>query len=231
MTPLTPALWLHGSAFRVWAEQQDLPVARPGVEPELVWIDKETTGLDALNEVPLELGIILTDRFGNLIPDGAAKWFIFDHFDFYWARRLDRMIPLVREMHEKSGLLADLAQLARLESDTLTARQVEAQVLHWLGHRFGRTFEGKEKKVPYGSSLSLDRDFLKMWMPELNDWFHYRIGDVSAMREIIRPLRPDVIASEPKKRELHRPLPDLVDSITLYRHLMHSVLLSDGVDD
>lgn len=225
MIPLTPSLWLHGSAFRVWAEQQGLPVARPGAQPKLVWIDMETTGLDALSEVPLEMGIILTDRFGHLIPDGAANWFIADHFDFHWARRIESMVPFVREMHEKSGLLSDLAELAK-RSAILTARQVEAQALHWLGHRFGRTFEGNDRKVPYGSSLSLDRAFLGEWMPELNNWFHYRIGDVSAWREIVRPIRPDVIASEPKKLELHRPLPDLVGSIHLYRHLVSSTLIA-----
>lgn len=229
MTPLTASLWLHGSAFHVWAEQQDLPVAPRECKPELVWIDKETTGLDALNEVPLEMGIVLTDRFGRLIQDGAANWFIADHFDFHWARRIEEMEPFVREMHEKSGLLDDLSRLAK-QSSTRTAGQVEVEALHWLGHRFGRTFEGDERKVPYGSSLSLDRNFLAMWMPELNNWFHYRIGDVSAWREIVRARLPKVIEREPQKRNLHRPLPDIVDSIQLYRHLAKSTLVDEGVE-
>lgn len=220
-----PFTWLTGTAFWDWAESQSLPVAPITASPELVWIDMETTGLDALNEVPLELGIILTDKFGNLMPDGAVKWFIADHFDFHWARRIEEMVPFVREMHEKSGLLADLTELAKRPDGTLTARQVESQALHWLGHRFGRTFEGKDRKIPYGSSVRLDRAFLDAWMPELDKWFLHRIGDVSSWREMVKPLRPEVAASEPEKRELHRPWPDMIDSIKLYRHLVASTLV------
>lgn len=222
----SPSDWLRGDAWTAWAYEQDIPLATKGAAPEMVWLDKETTGLSAAKEVPLEIGIILTDKWGRLIRDGAARWLIFDSFDSYWNQCIQDMEPFVREMHEKSGLLNELANLTK-ERISCPPQTVENQVMHWLGHRFGRTFEGKEKLPSFGSSAGFDRKFLEAWMPDLNEWFHYRVGDVTSFRIFASLHCPDVIAREPQKREMHRPIPDLIDSIRLYRHLMCSLLLED----
>lgn len=226
MTTLTPHRWYQGTDFWSWAEAQSVPVAPADAKPTMVWLDKETTGLDPINEVPLEVGVILTDDMGNLIPDGAATWFVSDFNDFYWSRRIEAMIPLVREMHEKSGLLADLAELAKYPYNSRTAAQVEFGVTSWLIRAFrGGPVEDKDKLPPFGSSIGFDRGFMQNWMPELNKWFHYRNGDLSALRIFAYKHLPHLKKLEPEKRELHRPLPDLIDSIKLYRFLINNIFI------
>lgn len=224
----TPQLdqWLQGTAFWDWAEQQSLPVAPLGAaQPWLPWIDMETTGLCAMNDVPLEFGIILTDRFGNLVPDGARRWLVFDDMSYVWQRRIDSMLPFVEEMHTKSGLLEELVEAVKNPFLSSPPRHVENSALNWLGRMFGRTFENKEKLVPYGSSLRLDRAFMDSWMPDLDKWFHYRIGDVSSTRELVKLHRPDLLKDEPEKRDLHRVFPDIIDSIKLYRFLINNLFI------
>ena len=193
----------------------------------MVWVDWETTGLDALNEVPLEGGIILTDKFGRLVRDGAARWLVFSE-NYSWNKRLDEMLPLVRDMHEKSGLLRDLAVIQTIPNLDCSHTMVEKRMLGWLNHRFGgKIFDSKEKLPVCGSSVSLDRNFMAAWMPNLDQWFHYRIGDVSAVRIFVNLHFPNDTIPEPTKRELHRVMPDMIDSIMLYRHLMRHYLVGE----
>lgn len=215
--------WLQGTKFWDWAEQQTIPVAPIGASPWMVWTDMETTGLDAINDVPLEFGIILTDRFGNLIPDGVVRWLVFNDMSWTWKRRLDAMDPFVEEMHGKSGLLDELSEAMKNVFLSSSPRHVENEALHWLGRMFGRTFEGKERIPSSGSSVQFDRKFLEQWMPDLDQWFLHRLGDVSSLRYFTYLHRPDLEKDEPEKRELHRVLPDIIDSIKLYRFLINNL--------
>jgi len=221
--------WLQGTAFWDWAEKQSLPVAPVGATPWMVWTDMETTGLDPVTEVPLEFGIILTDRFGNLIPDGAHRWLVFDDMSWAWKRRLDTMDPFVEQMHAKSGLLDDLAEVMKNPFLNSPPRTVENQAMHWLGQMFGRTFEGKERIPSSGSSVHFDRKFLEQWMPDLDKWFLHRNGDVSSLRYFTYLHQPDLESFEPEKREIHRVFPDIVDSIKLYRFLINNLFYTDPV--
>lgn len=218
---------LRGNDFDVWAESTGLPVAHEQAAPEMIWIDMETTGLAALQDVPLEAGIVLTDRWGRLIRNSAARWLIFDYNNFHWANRLRKMPEVVRDMHEKSGLLNDLAEVAKLPNIACPPSYVETAMLNWLVGRFGQ-FEDKDKIPPSGSTVGFDRKFLELWMPSLYEWFHYRNGDVSAWRYFVDLHRPEVTASEPEKKKYHRVIPDIVDSIHLYRHLVHATLIKEA---
>lgn len=226
--------WLKGDRFTKWAQEQEGICISKSFQPELVWIDMETTGLSAVNDVPLEIGIILTDKWGNLIPDGAARWLVFDYYDYYWANKVERMPEFVREMHTKSGLLHELSRCTVYQNQdgryaASSPTVVANKVLQWLHGRFGtQTFEGKDKKYACGSSIPFDRRFLELHMPDLNNWLHYRNGDVSSTRFFAGLYNPGVNEREPAKRELHRPIPDLVDSIRLHQHHVNEFFIVDG---
>lgn len=219
--------WLQGTAFWDWAEKQSVPVAPVGASPWMVWIDMETTGLDAINDVPLEFGIVLTDKFGNLIPDGAARWLVYSDMDWTWNRRLNSMDPFVEKMHTKSGLLDELSEAMKNQLVASSPRHVENRAMHWLGHMFGRTFEGKERLPSCGSTVSFDRKFMEWWMPDLDKWFLHRNGDVSSLRYFTYLHEPDLEQFEPEKREIHRVFPDIIDSIKLYRFLIGNLFHTD----
>lgn len=217
---------LQGDEFEMWAGEVGLPLARENAAPWMVWTDMETTGLSALNDVPLEAGIVLTDRWGRLIRDGAARWLIFDFHDYHWTNRLGKMQPTVREMHEKSGLMADLTAVAKISGIACPPSEAEKGMVGWLHGKFGR-FDG-DKLPPCGSSIGFDRKFMELWMPDLYEWFHYRNGDVSSWRYFVDLHRPDITAAEPEKQKAHRVLPDIVDSIKLYRHLVTSTISKEA---
>lgn len=219
----TPAhVWLRGKRWSDWAKQQPVPIAPEGAKPEMVWTDFESTGLDPWTEVPLEAGILLTDKYGRLIPDGAAQWLIFSN-NFLWSRALGRMTDFVRDMHTKSGLLHELAGIQKRPEIQCSVEDVDKGMVEWLAHRFGgKTFAGKERFPACGSSVSFDRNMMCAHMPRLFEWFNYRIGDVSAVRTFASLHFPAIEEEEPQKREIHRVLPDMVDSVELYRFYMHN---------
>lgn len=215
-------LWVRGERWIEWAQHQSLPIAPDDAKPEMVWTDFESTGLDPWTEVPLESGLLLTDKYGRLIRDGVAHWLIFSN-TFAWTRALEKMIPFVFEMHTKSGLLSELAAVQRHPEVRCSVNDVEKDMVEWLAHRFdGKTFEGKERFPACGSSVSFDRNMMAAHMPTLFEWFNYRIGDVSAVRTLASLHFPGIENEEPKKREIHRVIPDMIDSVELYRFYMHN---------
>lgn len=219
-------IWPRGGDFHAWAQHAGALVSNQEV-PEMVWVDMETSGLDEKTDVPLELGIILTDRAGRVIPNGAISWLIFDIDRQYSVLEVrENCKDVVREMHDKSGLWADMDSAVKSQRPYgLEPRCVQADVRNWLTNMCrGVTDWNGEKQAPLsGSGPHFDRKFLAAYMPRLEKWFHYRNGaDVSAVRNLQRMHRHGI--PEPEKREAHRPLPDLVDSITLYRHQLVTFL-------
>lgn len=230
--------WIRGSAFDVWAEVSHLPVTE--AKPQLVWVDLETTGLDANVEVTLQIGVILTDKFGRICRDGAADWLVFDTDNDSsrqksWTSRLLGMEPFVRNMHRDSGLTRQIKQACmHPEKDRLHPAQVAVDMTDWLNMQFDQSEAPANirERVPMsGSTPHFDRGFVTQDFPILDEFFHYRVGvDVSALREQAKLLNPSVIESQPVKREAHQPIPDLVDSIRLYRHLLQKFLVMDGIN-
>jgi oligoribonuclease len=181
---------------------------------EMVWLDMETTGLDALQDVPLEVGIILTDRWGNIVKDGKVKYLVWEDAPaFSEAVHRGRSTEVVNDMHVKSGLWDDL------ENEThMTRRTVDQMLISFLKNH------GVEKgTMPMcGSSVgSLDRPFVIRHFPRLNKFLHYRNIDISTVKELCKLLNPEIYEQiKPfigtKEDALHRVMDDCLASIHEY---------------
>lgn len=187
------------------------------VKPDLrmLWIDLETTGLDPEFDVPLEIGLTLTDQWGDIGP--TFKTLVFED-DAHWhaAEQRGRALPIVNDMHTKNNLWSDLD-----EFDVATCAEAEEAICHWL-----QAQQVEFGKLPMcGSSIgSLDRPFVQTYFPNLNKAFSYRNIDISSVKEICRRVNPELAArirEEEEKRsgrdnKAHRVLEDIEASIFEY---------------
>ena len=162
----------------------------------LVWIDCEMTGLDLVNDALIEVAVLITD--GSLVPiDEGLDIVINAPGDL-----LDNMVPVVRDMHAHSGLTD------AVRASTVTLEQAHAQVVEYVKARV------PEKSAPLcGNSIATDRGFLARDMPELDAYLHYRMVDVSSIKELARRWYPRVYFSKPEKGLAHRALADIRESI------------------
>lgn len=164
---------------------------------ELVWIDCEMTGLDLVNDALIEIAVVVTDGELNTLDDGL------DVIIHASDEALDGMIPLVREMHESSGLTE------AVRASTVTLAEAERQVLDYV-----RSHVRESRTAPLcGNSIATDRGFLARDMPELTDYLHYRMIDVSSIKELAKRWYPRVYQSQPRKALGHRALADILESI------------------
>lgn len=167
----------------------------------LVWVDLEMSGLDPERERILELAVILTD--GNLEHVADGPELVLHQPD----ELLDAMDAWNTSHHTESGLVE------RVRHSTLSEAAAEEQVLAFL----------VEHCVPdtarlAGNSIWQDRRFLERAMPRLLEHLHYRLVDVSTVKELARLWRPALIESAPKKEERHRALEDIRESIAELKH-------------
>jgi oligoribonuclease len=218
---------IHWDAFR---DRHFEHVPFTDGKPEIVWVDIETTGLDTAKDVILEAGIVLTDSVGRICRDGIADWLVYDttlaHKD--WNKAVINMLPFVAEMHGKGQLTHDLMELSRKPMQIMShasPASVSVSMRRWLHEKTG--FKSGEAPMS-GSSVHFDRGFIKADLPRLDEWFSYRAGiDVSALRETARKINPKVILTQPVEIKQHRPIPDLINSIQLYRHMLRTFLRTD----
>ena len=162
----------------------------------LVWIDCEMTGLDLTRDALVEIACIVTDGELNVLDDGI------DVLIKPPAEAIDGMQEVVREMHTTSGLLAELPA-------GLTLAEAQDLVLGYI-----RQHVSESRKVPLcGNSIATDRAFLARDMPELDEFLHYRMVDVSSIKELARRWYPRVYFASPEKHGGHRALADIKESI------------------
>ena len=174
----------------------------------LVWIDCEMTGLDLEHDALIEIACLVTDGELNVLDDGVAAVIKPP------PEALDQMADVVREMHITSGLLADLPNGIAL---------AEAQELV-LG--YVRNYVKEPRKVPLcGNSIATDRSFLARDMPELDAFLHYRMVDVSSIKELARRWYPRAYFASPAKRGGHRALADINDSVRELRYYREAVFV------
>lgn len=174
----------------------------------LIWVDLETTGLDIADKLSgaqyhkiLEVGIHITDSKFNIIDDGFE---VVIHHDVEEAKTLTN--DYVRNMHITSGLWD------RVDQSTVSLEQAEEMMLAYIAK-----FNIAPKSSPIcGNSVSLDRNFIMAQMPKFADVLHYRIIDVSTIKEIVWRVKPEVGAMV-KKQEKHRGLEDIKESIAEYK--------------
>jgi oligoribonuclease len=169
----------------------------------LFWVDMETMGLDPTTDFVLEFGCIVTNL--ALEPLSQERWLLWDYpsYDQRWAK--EDKTGIVANMHRKSGLIQD-AYSAGVPSSTAWS-----EIAQWLIN------EGLTREDPLcGNSVRLDRAFLNHYAPQIDLLFHYRIIDVSSVKELCRRYRPDIygkLEAEASKHEVHRVIPDLKDTL------------------
>jgi oligoribonuclease len=174
----------------------------------LVWIDCEMTGLDLTSDELVEIACVVTDGELNALDDGV------DVLIKPTAEALDSMQDVVREMHTTSGLLAELPA-------GLTLAEAQDVVLSYI-----RQHVPESRKVPLcGNSIATDRAFLARDMPELDGFLHYRMVDVSSIKELARRWYPRTYFASPEKRGGHRALADIKDSIRELRYYREAVFV------
>jgi oligoribonuclease len=189
------------------------------VKNDLLFIDMETTGLDARSEVPLEVGLAITDEWGQKRCE--KSWLIHDKDDIYASRIVDAKVhPFVGPMHEKSGLWRALDTYLRDGIGTVWSRAAaDENMVNWLASN------GVSKAtLPLtGNSIgSLDRPFCLIHFPRLNEWAHYRNIDISSFKETCRRVNPELFDSlrhltDAKDDAKHRVLDDINASIVEYK--------------
>ncbi len=175
----------------------------------LVWIDCEMTGLDTGSDLLVEVAALVTDSELNVLGDGI------DVVIGATREQLERMPAVVRDMHAASGLTEEVL------ASTVTLQEAEERVLAYV-----KTLVPQPKKAPLcGNSIATDRGFLTRDMPALDDWLHYRMVDVSSIKELARRWYPRVYFNAPKKGGGHRALADILESVQELRYYRSAVFV------
>jgi oligoribonuclease len=174
----------------------------------MVWIDCEMTGLDLSSDALVEIAVVVTDSELNVLGDGV------DIVIQPPAGAVDNMDPVVVDMHTTSGLLSELA------SGT-TLADAQERVMTYV-----REHVPEARKAPLaGSSVYTDRGFIARDMPELDAYLHYRLVDVSTIKELSRRWFPRAYFAAPAKHGGHRALADILESIEELRYYREAVFV------
>lgn len=174
----------------------------------LVWIDCEMTGLDLVNDALIEVAALVTDFDLNILGDGIELVIKPP------AEAMAQMSDFVSEMHRNSGLIDRLA-------DGLELADAEAQVLAYVTEHCG-----PNSRPPLaGNTVATDRAFLARDMPLLEGFLHYRIVDVSSIKELARRWYPRAYFNAPQKHGNHRALADITESIAELRYYRETVFV------
>ena len=174
----------------------------------LVWIDCEMTGLDLARDALIEIACLVTDGDLAVLDEGV------DLVIKPPAEALDQMADVVRQMHTASGLLAELAA-------GVTLAEAQDQVLGYV-----RGHVAEPRKVPLcGNSIATDRSFIARDMAELDAYLHYRMVDVSSVKELARRWYPRAYFASPPKHGGHRALADIRESVQELRYYRDAVFV------
>ena len=169
---------------------------------ELVWIDCEMTGLDLGSDRLIEIAALVTDADLNVLGDGVD---VVIHAD---DAALNGMVDVVARMHRSSGLTEEV------RASTIDVATAEELVLDYI-----REFVPQAKTAPLaGNSIATDRGFLARDMPTLDNYLHYRMIDVSSIKELCRRWYPKIYYGQPEKGLAHRALADIQESISELRY-------------
>ncbi|QNI07890.1 oligoribonuclease [Mycobacterium kubicae] len=164
---------------------------------ELVWIDCEMTGLNLGSDKLIEIAALVTDADLNILGDGVD---VVIHAE---DAALSDMIDVVTEMHTRSGLIEEV------KASTVDLATAEKMVLDYISAHVKQP-----KTAPLaGNSIATDRSFIARDMPQLDSFLHYRMIDVSSIKELCRRWYPRIYFGQPPKGLAHRALADIRESI------------------
>ena len=172
------------------------------------------TGLDLKADVLVEIAVLITDSDLNVLGDGIDVVIKPD------PTALEQMNDFVRNMHTESGLID-------LLDDGVSLAEAEQQVLAYI-----REWVPEPQKAPLaGNSVGTDKAFLDLHMPELVDHLHYRIIDVSSVKELARRWYARAYFQAPVKAGGHRAMADIMESIDELRYYRSAIMVPDPGPD
>jgi oligoribonuclease len=172
-------------------------------------MDLEMTGLDPAKNVIVEIATIVTDDELNIVAEGP------DLVVHATEEQLALMEPVVVEMHTKSGLLD------QIRASALSLEDAGAQTLAFIKEHVPQA-----RSVPLcGNSIGMDRRFLDAYLPEIEQYLHYRSVDVSSVKELVRRWYPSVLNQLRNKQGTHRALDDIRESVIELRHYREHVFV------
>jgi oligoribonuclease len=173
----------------------------------LVWLDMEMTGLDPDRERIIEIAMILTD--GKLVEIATGPELVIHQADDVLAA----MDDWNKKHHGGSGLVD------RVRTSTVRESDAEAEMIAFINTHVAV----RERPVLAGNSIHQDRRFIRRYMPLLEKRLHYRMVDVSTVKELARRWYPEIVARQPQKKETHRALDDIRESIDELRFYQRHV--------
>jgi oligoribonuclease len=163
----------------------------------LVWVDCEMTGLDLVKDALVEVAVLVTDAELNVLGEGVD---VVIHAD---DAALGDMVEVVREMHDRSGLTE------AVRASTISVAEAEEMVMAYVTAHLP-----EPRTAPLcGNSIATDRSFLARDMPLFDSHLHYRMIDVSSIKELCRRWYPRTYFGQPTKGLAHRALADIRESI------------------
>lgn len=177
----------------------------------IVWIDLEMTGLDAERERIIEAAVLVTDGELNIVAEGPNLV----------ISQPEEILAAMDEWntthHGQSGLTD------RVRASTLTEAEAEAQLLAFVSAHC------KEHAAPLaGNSIHQDRRFIRRYMKRLDAYLHYRMIDVTTVKELTRRWLPSVVSSAPNKKEAHRALDDIRESLAELRYYRDNAFVQEA---
>ena len=175
----------------------------------LVWLDMEMTGLEPARERIIEIATILTD--GQLAEIAVGPELVIHQADEVLAA----MDDWNTKHHRASGLTE------RVRASTVSDADAEAQTIAFINAHV----PARDRPVLAGNSIHQDRRFIRHYMPALEKRLHYRMVDVSTVKELARRWFPQITAKQPQKHDTHRALDDIRDSIDELRFYRSHVFL------
>ncbi len=171
---------------------------------KLIWMDLEMTGLNPDEHVILQLSLVITDSRLNLLEEGIE---IVVHQS---EEKLINMDPQARIFHEKSGLLE------KVKESTISLPDAEQILLDKI-----KSFVAKEESPLCGNSIYRDKMFIEKHMPKLNEHLHYRLIDISTLKELKKVWQNET--TEYPKKETHTALEDIKESIEELKFYRNSI--------
>ena len=175
----------------------------------LVWMDLEMTGLDPAKDVIVQIATIVTDDELTIVAEGP------DLVIHQPEERLAVMEQVVVDMHSRSGLLE------AIRASTVTLEEAGRATLEFI-----KQWVPAARTVPLcGNSIGMDRRFLVAYLPDIENWLHYRSVDVSSVKELVKRWYPALDSGRPNKAGAHRALDDIRASVEELRHYRANVFL------
>ncbi|WP_026341185.1 oligoribonuclease [Actinomadura atramentaria] len=183
-------------------------------DTKLVWVDCEMTGLDLRNDALIEIAVLVTDSELTILDEGI------DIVIRPPDAALAQMTKVVRDMHTTSGLLEELP-------GGVSLAEAEDRVLAYV-----KRYVKDANKAPLcGNSIATDRSFIARDMPALDGHLHYRMVDVSSIKELARRWYPRAYFASPAKKGGHRALADITESIQELRYYRSAVFVAQPGPD